>query len=144
MFLSYLICLFKELTGLLLLSQLPYAMLVAGLFTNACYRIQISHFISRDGFVASEPLKGGVEYFFFKSTPSSSFPISIILFKKSTSSCLRPKAASSSSMRFSSSLVLYPSLSISTTIRFEDCKCREYLFSHLYTDLGSTSYSRLA
>src|SRR6185503_13157695 len=99
------------------------------LFAYTSHFIHSFHFVSVFWFVVSEPLKGGVKSFFFKSTPNSSFPRSINLFKKSISSCLRPRAASNSWILFSCSFVLYDSLSICTTITFDDCKCREYFLS---------------
>src|SRR5450631_1114936 len=111
------------------------------LFADSCQLVNRFHFVPVFVLVVFEPPQSGVQKFFFKSTFNSSPATSISLLRKSISNCLRPTAASSSATFFSNSLLRYCSLSICTTNVLPDCKCREYLFNHLYTDTGLTLYS---
>src|SRR5678810_1484065 len=88
MFFPAFISLFKELNHLIKLAELSDPPFGSCLPADSSHLIHVFHSVAVFCLVESEPLEGGVENFFFKSIPSSSFPNSIILFKKSTSSCL--------------------------------------------------------
>src|SRR5262245_10642527 len=71
MFLSYLVCLIKELTLGNPSFMLPNPMLMKRLFADTGHLIYIGHFVPVLPFVKSEPVEGGVFNFFFKSMPNS-------------------------------------------------------------------------
>ena len=88
-----------------LLSLPPFPVPEHSLSADSRHTEDIAYFVPvPEPFFRSEFFNGGVSEFFFMSVLNSLLANSISLFRYSTSSCFRPKAASSSEIFFSSSL----------------------------------------